>query len=166
MEKKGIIPKFKKKLTAFLTEEAGSIRREDILTIGAATLLVAGGLSDQANAYLTLGDCHTNHNNFVSTSDGYTHSSGWVHSNTTPAPLCMHENYTTPSAGGHGNAVAVNTSTAGSDNKIVNGHYNQIPSAGASHVNRGHANVNPVYYVAHNDGYVYHSSHANHSDGG
>ena len=165
MRKKGIIPKFKKKLTAFLTEEAGSIRRENILSIGAAALMIAGSVTDQADAYLTGAACHTNHTNAVNYSDGCTHTSGTFHSNSTPAPMCMHENYSEWAAGGHGNANAVNALTAGSDSKLVNWHYNQVPSVGSSHVNRWHANISPTYYLQHYNWLVLHSSHSSHSDG-
>lgn len=167
MEQKKLIPKFKKKLTAFLTEEAGSIRRENILAIGTTALLISGGFSDQADA-LTLGDCHTNHTNAPPNhSNDYSHTNGApaVHSNTTPAPLCYHDSYNYGAAGGHASAPAANTYTPGSDNKIFNGHYNQVPNVGSSHVNRWHGSVNPYYYVAHHDDYVWHSNHVSHTDG-
>lgn len=115
---RSLIPKTKKKLSAFFTDESGKISKENILSMGVGGMILAWFLVENLSA--------------SSHSDGPAHFS-WI-------------NYTGGS-GGHVSVGAVNTSLAGHANGWRNGIVNNTPTgwhlsawhvSWTSHVN--HAN--------------------------
>ena len=136
---KKIIPKIKKKLYGFLSDEDGKITKEDVLKMGMVAMGVGGmiGWTNPVEAW------HTNHSNCTVGSQTSSHANWW---NASGTPTTINSTATvyrwctnvTDSMNG---TVYVNSAIA-PYSVVVNGHANSVASIQGGGFNGMNATIN------------------------
>ncbi len=139
------LPKIKKKLSLFLSDESGEISSKDILGLGIWAMLITSGVNTTNALYGVPCSWHS--------SGGAPTSGGWPTHGNMYYPGCSHSN-----------VWHASWSTPGHASTLVNWQYSITPPA-AGHASRWAVSISEGWHGSHGShgSHGYHGSHGSHS---